>query len=109
MSLGFLGKARPLLTTSGLEKSDLGKNRFYSALNMPYPNGKIIAAERVQAVYWLHRLANYVAVAIRYARVAVLLHAAICPHACKLIADWLSCPTVVCAWYARIFDELGLG
>ncbi len=97
MSLGFLGRAGPLLTTSGLEKSDPGKNRFYSTLNMPYPKGKIIAAERVQAVYWLHRLASHVAVAIRYSGVAVLLHAAICPHAGKLISDWLSCPTVVCA------------
>ncbi len=43
----------PLMTTSGLEKTDLGKNRFYSALNMPYPSGKIIAVERVQIVYWL--------------------------------------------------------
>ncbi len=33
------------MTASGLEKSDDGKNRFYSALNMPYPNGKIIAAK----------------------------------------------------------------
>ncbi len=41
------------MTASGLEKSDLGKNPFYSALNMPYPNGKIIAIERVQTVYWL--------------------------------------------------------
>ncbi len=36
------------MTASGLEKSDLGKHRFYSALNMPYPNGKIIKAERVR-------------------------------------------------------------
>ncbi len=36
------------MTSSGLEKLDLGKNRFYSPLNMPYPNGKIIAVERVQ-------------------------------------------------------------
>ncbi len=36
------------MTASGLEKSDLGKNRFYSALNMPYPNGKIIGAESVR-------------------------------------------------------------
>ncbi len=53
MRLGFLGRAEPLMTASGLEKSDLGKNRLYSALNMPYPNGKIIAVERVQTVYWL--------------------------------------------------------
>ncbi len=36
------------MTAFGLEKSDLGKNRFHSALNMPYPNGKIIGAERVR-------------------------------------------------------------
>ncbi len=36
------------MSASGLEKSDLGKNRFYSPLNMPYPNGKIIGAERVR-------------------------------------------------------------
>ncbi len=33
------------MTASGFEKSDLGKNRFYSALNMPNLNGKIIGAE----------------------------------------------------------------
>ncbi len=38
------------MTVSSLEKSDLGKNRFYSALNMPYPNGKIIGVERVRTV-----------------------------------------------------------
>ncbi len=43
------------MTAFGIEISDLGKNRFYSALNMPYPNGKIIAVERVQAVNWLQR------------------------------------------------------
>ncbi len=36
------------MSASGLEKSDLGKNRFYSALNMVYPNYKIIGAERVR-------------------------------------------------------------
>ncbi len=36
------------MTASGLEKSDLGKNRFYSALNVLYPNGKVIAVEREQ-------------------------------------------------------------
>ncbi len=41
MSPGFLGRAGP----PGLEKSDLGKSRFYSALYMPYPNGKIIGAK----------------------------------------------------------------
>ncbi len=43
----------PLMTVSGLEKSHLGKIRFYSALNMPCPNVKIIAVERVQTFYWL--------------------------------------------------------
>ncbi len=36
------------MTASDLEKLDRGKNRFYSVLNMPYPNGKINGAERVQ-------------------------------------------------------------
>ncbi len=36
------------MTAPGLEKSDLGENRFYSALSMPYPNGNIIKAERVR-------------------------------------------------------------
>ncbi len=34
------------MTAYGLEKSDLGKNRFYSALNMPYQNGKIIGLRK---------------------------------------------------------------
>ncbi len=42
-----------LMTTSWFEKFDLGKTRSYSALKLPYPNGKIIGSERVQAVYWL--------------------------------------------------------
>ncbi len=37
-----------LMTASGLEQSDLGINRLYSALNMPYLNGKIIGPERVR-------------------------------------------------------------
>ncbi len=41
------------MTASDIEILDLGKNRFDSALNMPYLNGKIIAVERVQAVNWL--------------------------------------------------------
>ncbi len=41
------------MTASGLEKSDLGENLFYSALNMPDPNDKIIAVESAQTVYWL--------------------------------------------------------
>ncbi len=49
MRLGFLGRAGPLMTASGIEKSDLGKHRFYSAPNMPYLNGKIIGAERVRS------------------------------------------------------------
>ncbi len=32
------------MTASVVEISNLGKNGFYSALNMPYPNGKIIAS-----------------------------------------------------------------
>ncbi len=68
------------MNASGLEKSDLGNNRFYSALNMPYPNDKIIAVERVQTVYWLYRMANHVAVAISYASISMLLHAAICMY-----------------------------
>ncbi len=53
MRLGFLGRAGPPDDRLWLRKSDLGKNRLYSALNMPFPNGKIIAVERVRTVYWL--------------------------------------------------------
>ncbi len=48
-------------------------------------------------------MANHVAVAIRYASVSMPLHAAICPHACKLNADWLSGPAVVCACFTCEF------
>ncbi len=75
------------MTASGLEKSDLGKNRLNSALNMPYQKYKIISAERVHAVYCLEPLSNHVVVAIRYASVSMPLQVAICPHACKRIAD----------------------
>ncbi len=42
-----------MMTALGLEKADLETNPSYTALNMPYPTGKIIAAQKVQAVYWL--------------------------------------------------------
>ncbi len=43
------------------------------------------------------------AVAIRYASVSMLLHAAICPHSCKLIDDWLSGLALVCACFTFQF------
>ncbi len=42
-------------------------------------------------------MANHVAVTITYASVSRPLHVAICPHVCKVIADWLSGSVVVCA------------
>ncbi len=74
------------MTASGLEKSDLGKNRFYSALNMPYPNGRTIGAERVRTL-------------IGYSGWPITLQLPLDTLAslCKLIADWLSGPVVVCA------------
>ncbi len=41
------------MAASGVEKSDLQKNRFYKALNVPYPAGLIIAAQSLPVVYWL--------------------------------------------------------
>ncbi len=72
------------MTASGLEKSDLGKTRFYSALNMPYPNGKIIGAERVRSF-------------IGYGDWPITLQLPLDTLAslCKIIADWLSGPVVV--------------
>ncbi len=73
------------MTASGLENSDLGTNRFYSALNMPYLNGKIIGAERVRSF-------------IGYSGWPITLQLPLDTPAslCKLIADWLSGPVVVC-------------
>ncbi len=42
---------------------------------MPYPTGNIIATQRIQAVYWLLRLDNHVAVTIRYASVPAVRRA----------------------------------
>ncbi len=80
------------MTTSGLEKSDLGKNRFYSALNIPYQNGKIIGAERVRSF-------------IGYSGWAITLQLPFHTLAslCKVIADWLSGPIVVCASFSCEF------
>ncbi len=80
------------MTASGLEKSDLGKNRFYSALNMPYLNGKIIGAERVRSF-------------IDYSDWPIPLQLPLDTLAslCKLIADWLSGPVVVCASFTCEF------
>ncbi len=74
------------MTAPGLEKSDLGRNRFYSALNTPYLNGKIIGAERVRSF-------------IGYSGWPITLQLPLGTLAflCKLIADWLSGPVVVCA------------
>ncbi len=74
------------MTASVLEKSNLGKNRFYSALNMPYLNGKIIGAERVRTL-------------IGYSGWPITLQLPLDTLAslCKVTADWLSGPAVVCA------------
>ncbi len=42
-------------------------------------------------------------VVIRYASVPPALHAAICPHTCKLIADWLSGLALVWACFTYEF------
>ncbi len=80
------------MTASGLEKSDLGKNRFYSALNMPYLNGKVIGAERVRSF-------------IGYSDWPITLQLLLDTLAslCKLIADWLSGLVVVCASFTCEF------
>ncbi len=80
------------MTASGLEKSDLGKIRFYSALNRPYSNGKIIGAERVRSF-------------IGYSGWPITLQLPLDTLAslCKLIADWLSGPVVVCASFTCEF------
>ncbi len=80
------------MTASVLEKSDLWKNRFYSALNMPYLNGKIIGIERVRSL-------------IGYSDLPITLQLPLYTLAslCKLSADWLSGPVVVCASFTCEF------
>ncbi len=80
------------MTASVLEKSDLAKNRFYLALIMPYLNGKIIGAERVRPF-------------IGYSGwpITVQLPLDTLASLCKLIADWLSGPVVVCASFTCEF------
>ncbi len=80
------------MTVPGLEKSDLGKNRFYSALNMPYPNGHIIGAERVRT--FIGNSGWPITLQLPLDTLASL---------CKLIADWLSGPVVVCASFTCEF------
>ncbi len=85
------------MTSSGLEKSDLGKNRFYTVLNVPYPTGKIIAAQRIQAVYWLVIGQSHCSChQIRQRRYAIA-RGDMPERQYKVIADWLSGLTVVCA------------
>ncbi len=50
-----------------------------------------------------YRLTNNFAVVISYASVPMPLHAATCPHTCKLIADWLSGLALVCACFTCEF------
>ncbi len=80
------------MTASGVEKSDLGKNRFYLAPNIPYLNGKIIGAERVRSF-------------IGYSDWPITLQFPLDTLAslCKLIADWLRGPVVVCASFTCEF------
>ncbi len=80
------------MTASGLENSDLRTNRFYSALNTPYLNGKIIGAERVRSY-------------IGYSGWPITLQLPLDTLAflCKLIADWLSGSVVVCASFTCEF------
>ncbi len=80
------------MIASGLEKSDLGKIRFYSALNMPFLNGKIIGAEKLRSF-------------IGYSSWPITLQLPLVTLAslCKLIADWLSGPVVVCASFTCEF------
>ncbi len=80
------------MTASGLEKSGLGKNRFYSAPNMPYLNGKIIGAERVRSF-------------IGYSDWPITLQLLLdtVTSLCKLIADWLNGPVVVCVSFTCKF------
>ncbi len=80
------------MTASVLEKSDLGKNRFYSALNMPYLNGKIIGTERERS------LTDYSGWPI-----TLQLPLDTLAPLCKLITDWLSGPVVVCASFTSEF------
>ncbi len=91
------------MTASGLEKSDLGKNRFYSALNMPCPNIKIIGAERVRTSIGYSGWPITLQLPLDTLASLGHLHEAICPHVCKLIADWLSGPVVVCASFTCEF------
>ncbi len=80
------------MTSSVLEKSHLGKNRFYSALNMPYLNGKVIGTERVRSL-------------IGYSGWPITLQLPLDTLAslCKLIANLLSGPIVVCASFTCEF------
>ncbi len=80
------------MTASGLEKSDLGKNQFYSALSMPYLNGKIIGAERVRS--FIGYSGWPITLQLPFDTLASL---------CKLIAYWLSGPVVVCASFTCEF------
>ncbi len=80
------------MTAFFLEKSDLGKIRFYSALKMPYLNGKIIGAERVRSFFG--NSAWPITLQLPLDTLASL---------CKLIADWLSGPVVVCASFTCEF------
>ncbi len=73
------------MTASGIEKSDLGKTRFYSDLNMPYLNSKIMEAERVRSFIGFRGWP--ITLQLPLDRLASL---------CKLIADWLSGLVVVC-------------
>ncbi len=53
MRLGFLGRAGPPDGRLWLRKIRSWENFFLFSSKMPYPTGKSIATERIQAVNWL--------------------------------------------------------
>ncbi len=92
MRLGFLGRAGPPDDRLWLRKIRSWEKSIYSALNTPYLNGKIIGAERVRSF-------------IGYSGWPIKLQLPLDTLAslCKLIADWLSGPVVVCASFTCEF------
>ncbi len=97
MRLWFLGGAGPPDDRLCLRKIRSWEKSIFSALNVPYLNGKIIGAERVRSF-------------IGYSGWPITLQLPLDTLAslCKLIADWLSGFRFgVNQLHLQIFNELG--
>ncbi len=93
MGLGFLGRTEPPDDRLCIRKiRSWEKSILFSPKNVPYPNGKIIGAERARTF-----------IGCSGWPITLQLPLDTLASLCKLIADWLSGPVLVCTSFTCNF------